>query len=228
MATQHELENVLESLSGVESVLGGMVAGSDGEFLGSYMPDIYESSVLEKFSSKLADMSCALEALGIKQKETVLNFEGLKLVIKSQTNGHLIIMCQSNVSMPLLNLSTNIVYKKISKLLDNDEEDFALNKLGITTNNLTMGIKRSSLQTLEEKPKEIQISKLVINQIESLLADQIGPAAKIVSKKSIKKLGGENHSLCVDKLDEYVSLLASKISNVVKQREFRKQVSHLG
>ena len=56
MSLQLELENTLQSLAGVESVLGGLVASTDGEFLASYMPDIYELDSLASFTNKLADI----------------------------------------------------------------------------------------------------------------------------------------------------------------------------
>mgnify|MGYP001487209652 CR=1 FL=1 len=70
MELQEELENILKSLVGVESVLGGLVVSSDGQLLASYMPEIYDYETLAGFTAKLNDMVASLEALGIKQKET--------------------------------------------------------------------------------------------------------------------------------------------------------------
>ena len=228
MSAQNQLESVLQSLSGIEHVLGGLVASSDGEFLASFMPDLYDIDSLTEFCHKLSDISSALEGLGIVQKETVLNFDGIKLVIKSQVYGHLLIMCQSNVSIPLLNLSTNIVYKKVSAILNETYDPAHENVNGSNTmSNMTISLKRSSIKAnieSEDKVVEKLVSKAMIAQIESLLANFIGPVAKLVIKKTIKKLGGDGYQLSNNKLIDFVEDLETRISDAGQKREFRKQV----
>ena len=72
MSIQNDLENVLESLSGIESVIGGLVTSCDGDLLGAYMPDIYDDELFKVFALN-ADMSAALSGLGIDQQESVIN-----------------------------------------------------------------------------------------------------------------------------------------------------------
>ena len=231
MVLQEELEGILESLTGVESVLGGVVISSEGELLASCMPDIYDLETLMDFTHRLGDMVASLSALGIKQRETVLNFEGIKLVVKSMPHAQLVIMCQSTVSMPLLNLSTNIVFNKVSAVLDREfnagAQDTMATRPVVTSSTMTVSMHKLRAQKEVTQNKGKVLSRITINSLEAELAEFIGPAAKVLVKKAIKKSGGEGYSLTIDNFDNFVGILESKIPNSGNRRSFINRAKEL-
>lgn len=231
MALQEELEGILESLTGVESVLGGLVVGSEGELIASCMPEIYDLETLMDFTHRLGDMVASLGALGIKQKETVLNFEGIKLVVKSLPHAQLVIMCQSTVSMPLLNLSTNIVFNKVSAALDREFNSGTQDTTGVhpvvTSSTMTVSMHKLNAQKEATQTKSKVLPRITISSLETELAAYIGPAAKIVIKKAIKKSGGEGYSLTIDNFSDFVDIVESKIPDSGNRRSFVNKAKEL-
>lgn len=231
MSLQEELEVILESLIGVESVLGGLVVGTEGEFLASCMPEIYDYETLSDFTNRLSDMVASLSALGIAQTETVLNFEGIKLVVKKLEHGHLVIMCQTSVSMPLLNLSTNIVFNKVSSALKREFSPETQVTTGVhpvvTSSTMTVSMHKLNAQKEATQSKSKVVPKVALNSLESELAGFIGPAAKIVIKKAIKKTGGEGYSLTIDNFENFMGIVESKIPDSGNRLSFTQKAKTL-
>ena len=209
-----------------------MVVDNNGQLISSIMPEVYGIESLSKFSEKLVGIIESINALGIKQNETVFNFEGIKVVIKTQEHGHLVIMSLSNVSLPLLNLSTNIVCKKISNTLEQAFASPMTNKVhnvaDVMKKNMTITMSKLSSQAQNPPVKESKkVSKFTINTIEGELANIIGPAAKIVIKKTIQKLGGNAYDLPASEYSNFLQIIGKKIGDNNTRHQFNTKIKNL-
>jgi predicted regulator of Ras-like GTPase activity (Roadblock/LC7/MglB family) len=106
----------LQDLAGVVGVYGACVVNGDGKILASNLaPEIPAASI----ETVGRTFTRTLEALRVARRRKVqdvdLLYEGGRLVVKNLGEGCLIIYCTPGINVPLLNLTANVVARKIQE-----------------------------------------------------------------------------------------------------------------
>jgi predicted regulator of Ras-like GTPase activity (Roadblock/LC7/MglB family) len=112
------METLLLDINGVTGVTGAYVCGPEGEVLASTLPAAFDGGML---SSVGRTFSRTLEALRVARRRKVnemdIVYDGGRLVVKNLSAGCLVILCVPNINVPLLNLTANVVARKIQERL---------------------------------------------------------------------------------------------------------------
>ncbi|NIS82055.1 MAG: hypothetical protein GTO14_18030 [Anaerolineales bacterium] len=112
------METILTEIDDVIGVRGSFVVGADGEVAATTMSAVYESRELNSAGRALQR---TIEGLQIESDQTViemnLQYSGGRLVVKSVDKGCLVILCEPDINVSLLNLTANVAVRKISEQL---------------------------------------------------------------------------------------------------------------
>ncbi|MGA2112259.1 MAG: roadblock/LC7 domain-containing protein [Anaerolineales bacterium] len=112
------MRNYLEEINGVVGVTGSFLCRSDGSLIDTVLPEALSEETLLSVSRTLAK---TLEGLRLarhrKVTEMDLAYESGRLVVKNLGETYLIILCTPNINVSLLNLTANLVVKKMQEAL---------------------------------------------------------------------------------------------------------------
>lgn len=112
------MERLLQEIHGVVGVTGAFVTGPDGELLASTMPADFDAKV---FSLVARTFTRTFEGLRMARRRKVtemdLVFDGGRLIAKNLAHGCLVILCAPTINVPLLNLTANVIARKVAQQL---------------------------------------------------------------------------------------------------------------
>lgn len=110
------MDELLRDLGGIVGVQGACVFDSDGKVLASSLEAQLSSGSLEIVGRTF---SRTLEALKVARRRKVqdidLLYESGRLVVKNLGDGCLVIQCSQSINVPLLNLTANVVARKLQE-----------------------------------------------------------------------------------------------------------------
>lgn len=108
------MENYLKEINGVLGVIGSFVCLPDNSIAAKRLPEKFDSVGVEAAARAAIQTFNALEASGQRVVEADLVYGQGRLVLKSLRGGILVIVCARNINIPLLNLTANLVAKKLA------------------------------------------------------------------------------------------------------------------
>ncbi|OGO13584.1 MAG: hypothetical protein A2Y93_17550 [Chloroflexi bacterium RBG_13_68_17] len=110
------MNELLKDVNGVAGVLGACVCDADGQVISSSLPSAFDAGMIGTVGRTFIK---TLEALKVARRRKVnemdLTFETGRLVVKNLTEGCMIIVCTPTVNVPLLNLTANVVARKVQE-----------------------------------------------------------------------------------------------------------------
>jgi predicted regulator of Ras-like GTPase activity (Roadblock/LC7/MglB family) len=107
------MEKLLKEINAVHGVTGSFICRSDGSVAVSAVPPSLDPTQVETAARIATQTLNALEASGQRVWEADLVYGQARLVLKNLMTGVLVIVCQRNINMPLLNSTANTIAKKI-------------------------------------------------------------------------------------------------------------------
>src|SRR5512135_1639861 len=111
------MESYLKEINAVIGVIGSFVCLPDGSLLAKEMPDRFDPQGVETAARAAVQTFNALDGSGQRIVEADLVFAQGRLVMKNLRGGILAIVCTRTINTPLLNLTANLVAKKIAAAL---------------------------------------------------------------------------------------------------------------
>ncbi len=117
MTEQHEIDEILGDIVGIEGVTGVIASDNRGGIIAARMPAMYEPETIEAVAKRVVDSLLNIREYGSGADDVIFHFENIRVVIKNIRKGFLIIMSMPDMSVPLLNISTNAFRKRIIRLL---------------------------------------------------------------------------------------------------------------
>ncbi len=110
------MDELLRDLNGVVGVQGAYVFDTDGKVLASNMPSQLPEGALETVGRTF---SRTLEALRVARRRKVQDmdvlYESGRLLVKNLGEGCLVLQCTPSINVPLLNLTANVVARKLQE-----------------------------------------------------------------------------------------------------------------
>jgi predicted regulator of Ras-like GTPase activity (Roadblock/LC7/MglB family) len=108
------MENYLKEINAVLGVTGSFICLSDANLAAVAMPDQIGKPSVENAARIVTQTINALEISGQRVAEADLVYTQGRLIVKNLNTCILVIACARNINLPLLNLTANLVAKKIA------------------------------------------------------------------------------------------------------------------
>lgn len=108
------MDNLLKEINAVHGVIGSFICRNDGSIAASALPDSFDATQLDTAARIASQTFNALEADEQRVWEADLVFGQTRLLFKNLLTGVLVILCQRNSNIPLLNATANAIAKKIA------------------------------------------------------------------------------------------------------------------
>ena len=108
------MENYLKEINSVLGVAGSFVCLADGSIAAKALPDAFDPPSVETAARAATQTFDALDGSGQRIVEADLVYAQGRVVMKNLRGGILLIVCARTINIPLLNLTANVVAKKIA------------------------------------------------------------------------------------------------------------------
>lgn len=214
MSINYNFDPILDNMLTIDGVTGAMIADTTGNVLSAKMPAVYDSELLGQIASKTVNVALAFREIGIDSEEMHYKYESMRVMVKDLAKGFLLIMSLPSVSIPLLNVATNVTRKKIVKALSGE----------LPPSNPVQA-ESSVVESRQAETTEKNITPippLAMEQLKLALANYLGPVAGLLLNRTATALGGNVDKLDRQKTKELISNLSKKISNDKDRTDFIK------
>jgi predicted regulator of Ras-like GTPase activity (Roadblock/LC7/MglB family) len=112
------VEGVLNDINAVVGVTGSFVCNSEGQVLASALPALFDEAILSTVSRTIAQTTAGLATTRRRKVGDIdLVYSQGRFIAKNLGEGCLCILCVRNINVPLLNLTANVMAKKLLPLL---------------------------------------------------------------------------------------------------------------
>ena len=111
------MQALLQSMSSVPGVVGGMVCVPEGRVVARSLPQGFDDALLEEAASVLADGCVGLDTVTGPLGLVDLRYAEARIVARPIEQGLLLLLCNKSVNLQLLLISLAPTAKKIEKLL---------------------------------------------------------------------------------------------------------------
>ena len=214
MSTAYPFDPILENMLTIDGVTGAMVADTAGNVLSAKMPAIYDSELLGQIANKTVNVALAFREIGVDSEEMHYKYESMRVMVKDLAKGFLLIMSLPSVSIPLLNVATNVTRKKIIQALSGETPPAQ----APTADALVAEKVEPELPEKDVTP----IPPLAMEQLKLALANYLGPVAGLLLTRTATALGGTVEKLDRQKTKELISILSKKINKDKDRTDFIK------
>ena len=111
------MESALQEINAVAGVNGSFACISNGQVISQAMPDSFDSARLTALARLATQTFNALELSRQHVTEVDLVFEQQRLALKNLRGGILVILCERNINLPLLNMIANNAIESLAASL---------------------------------------------------------------------------------------------------------------
>ncbi len=113
-----QLGDLLNGINEVEGVLGSLVCNQDGQVVASAMPADHGELMLSLVSRTSTQTVAGLKAASRRTPGDLdLLYSDGRFIVKNLRTGCLCILCMPHINVPLLNLTANVVARKLQASL---------------------------------------------------------------------------------------------------------------
>lgn len=198
------MNDALKHLNRVLRVYGSFVNNEEGELVAHIMPKGFSVKMLTETGQQALQGFQGIEANGFTITRVTWDYENY-LIISQRINGGIIsVLCDKSISMPLLNLTFNLVIKKIESIMESGSVEPVIEEEEIK----------------EKLPVGTAVEPKFFDLIEVHLAKFIGPMATIMVDEGINEMREERDNFPISKISDLVKVVSKKINNQKKQEEF--------
>lgn len=110
------MQNILQGLTSVPGVMGGMLSDEHGNVLEHSFPPFFDQGMIRGVAEMLHDGTVGLQEATGGVKLFDVRFELGRILIKSLPKMFMVVLCQPTTNVQLLFISLNIAIKKLEKL----------------------------------------------------------------------------------------------------------------
>ena len=112
------MKQALEDLTKVAKVFGSFVNDEDGNLVAYNMPSGFDENMLKEAGRISIQGFQGIESTGYTVDRIELEFSENRLINRRITGGVISVLCAKRISLPLLNLTFNVISKKIEEKLN--------------------------------------------------------------------------------------------------------------
>jgi len=116
------MERMLQDINAVVGVTGSFACDKEGTLVARALPSVFDETMLLPVARTLLQTVDGLETTRRRRvNEVDLVYREGRIVVKNLRVGLLYILCVRNINVPLLNLTANVVARKLSEMLKKRE-----------------------------------------------------------------------------------------------------------
>ena len=239
------IEKALADLNKVAKVFGSFVNNDNDELVAYNMPDEFTPSMLKEAGRISLQGFQGIESTGYQVKRIDLEFENYRLINNRINGGIISVLCSKNISLPLLNLTFNVISRKI--------ED-ALNSGNVKPVSITQETPQPKPQQTQqaaptpepkkEEPKPAEpkqeivepkkeespdkkskyVSKVFFEMLEEEFTKKIGPMAKFIIDDYIDEMGENRDKFPPTRVNELITKISTEIDKRTERGKFKQKM----
>ncbi len=240
------MNDLLQEIKMLKGVLGAFVYTDKFGLVASDIPPSanFTVSSMERvglFVKRFFGNPATIE-LGVMSYE-IRNKDSLILLKKIDDHATLVTLCESDVSMPLVNMTTSMLIAELKASVDLISEKPDLSKQQIQKKPETAASPQAQKKAAQPakptavpqpKAKAVDVEKLmaegpfaaIARKLEDSMARAIGPVGNMVVRDCVEKWV-TNGSPSKDRFGELMALLLKEIGDSRLEEEFRQEVGSL-
>lgn len=203
------MESILQDVNAVVGVSGSFVCDNEGAVLASALPSVFDEMMLSSVGRTVAQTVAGLELTRRRKVDDLdLVYSEGRLVVKNLRVGYLCILCVPAINVPLLNLTANVVAKKLAEQIKADRA----------------GPSEGPPPRGEKVPLGPTINGTFFVEVEREMTRLMGPMAAFVLEEQIAAMGERREAFPQDKARQLVGRLAAEIEDENKRTGFQRAV----
>jgi len=223
------MDSILKDINAVPGVTGCYVCDGEGHILGSAMPAHFDQSTLATIGRTIVQTVSGLESLRRRKVgDLVFVFQQGSVIVKNLGESCLFILCSRNINVPLLNLTANLVAKKLTERLKAVAPPPAAAQVPQAAPKSTPTPVSTPTPALIPTPEKVSqaanLDGVFLSQVEHELTRVMGPVAPWIIDEELAAIGAGRDALPRDKAAGLLEKLSAEISDESKRSAFIKTV----
>jgi predicted regulator of Ras-like GTPase activity (Roadblock/LC7/MglB family) len=242
------MQQALQDLNKVAKVYGSFVNSDDGELLAFLAPDEFSEDLLREAGRIAIQGFQGIESTGYNVKKIELEFKNYRLINQRIAGGVISVICDTVISLPLLNLTFNVVSRKIETILKGGEvapipekvkpvvvekpKPVIEEKPIIKEEPAPMKVivpepaeaEEPVLEPIQPKGDSKYVKKIFFDLLEEDFAKRIGPMAKFIIDDYIDEMGEHRDTFPVVKVADLINKLSSEIDKRAERGKFKSKM----
>ncbi|MCD4820342.1 MAG: hypothetical protein K8S23_16815 [Candidatus Cloacimonetes bacterium] len=232
------MQRALKDLNKVAKVQGSFVNTNDGDLVAFDAPDLFNESMLREAGRIAIQGFQGIESTGYNVKKIELEFEKYRLIIQRVEGGVISVICDKIISLPLLNLTFNVVSRKIEAILKGGEVEAIPEKEVVSKPAPVIEEKpvKKAEPVVEEKKVEQPkpqakdtggkkyVKKIFFDLLEEDFAKRIGPMAKFIIDDYIDEMSQHRDTFPFVKVNDLINKLSSEIDKRSERNKFKQKM----
>lgn len=226
------MKDILEKLCSIQGVVGCAVYDGSDNCLAHAAPEVFEPILFTRVIGELQEafnLYRSIEA-SASLSTFIARFEDGYLDVR-WVNGHAILtMAKPSVNTAMLNVGLNAAALKLSKVLAGEPVPASGSGVVVKTppplpsvgdsRRMGSGLSISPGSRPDQLVPPDAVGLSVVNALVKLLAQEVGPFAKVHVKNELAKLGVSAQTVGRGQFLDLIGMVAKKIPDVAKQRDF--------
>ena len=203
------MQNILEEIKTVPGVLGSAIYTNKQGILAANLPEIFKTDALQRIGNILHRIFKLNETVKLDVNSFEIQYEEALLVIRKLCNtSSLIILCEPEAKVHLINMSVSMLSADLLDLIDDCEQAPSL------TEQAPAKQPPADLESVLNGPLAEKLALM-----KRALAKHIGPVANKALKTSVKQWLDQGEP-SETRFDQLAEILQREIDNPDSQREF--------
>jgi hypothetical protein len=219
--------NVLKPILDISGVTGAAIVDPRGECVAFELPSPYDPILIRDVVQEIHSTLDLFKYLDdSKFNMLVANAQGATLVARQAGDHTVVILGQENLNASMLNVGLNVVCLKIEKTGGQGMGSVSSGSYGgsrsVGQTSHSFG-SFSSQDRLPAPPDAIGID--AVRAVSAALVEYLGPFGKVLVRNTLKQLGASPRTLSRAQYDDFISVLATKVTDANARREFLSTAS---
>ena len=239
------INKALTDLNKVAKVFGSFVNNDNDELIAYNMPEEFTPDMLKEAGRISLQGFQGIESTGYSVKRIDLEYDKYRLINSRIDGGTISVLCSKNISLPLLNLTFNVISKKIQDALNSGNitpvsmsaakpESKPAPKPVVTESKpepKPVVQKQSKPEPVKSAPapKETRKSSKYVKKeffdiMEEEFTKRIGPMAKFIIDDYIDEMGENRDSFPPSQVNELITKISTEIDKRTERGKFKQKM----
>lgn len=237
------MSGILAGINAIPGVIGSIIFDSSDQCLEHELPPPYEPVLIAGVLAEVHNAASMLGALdGSPWQAFAFRFESGYLLVRCIDDVTLLVLAEPSINLAMLNVGFTVATLKIVQRAAPAAAaatSAASSQSGrvAASKQPRLSVSASGQQRLSPSPQVFSDSGGVASadavpraQMDSLLqalARHVGPMAKIMIKEDLAKMGAAVSTLGLSQYDDFIRLLAMRVTEGSERKEFLAEVEKL-
>lgn len=243
------ITKALNDLNKVAKVFGSFINNDNDELVAYNMPDEFTPDMLKEAGRISLQGFQGIESTGYSVKKIDLEYDKYRLINSRIDGGIISVLCSKNISLPLLNLTFNVISKKIQVALNNGDvapvnvstpkpkptiTEPQPQPAPATKPQVEKQLKPEPVKAKESKPNVAQekqakksskfVKKVFFDMMEEEFTKKIGPMAKFIIDDYIDEMGENRDKFPPSKVNELITKISTEIDKRTERGKFKQKM----